>query len=115
HIPGVLLTSPNEPFDQARASAAGAVGWIAKPFQTSALLEQVKKAFTTKPLTTQPAPVRPAPTQAAPEPTPGPPTVIVDQRIPTEVPPVRVPTVNTAISPALRADPPPPPPDISIP
>ncbi|MBE0596977.1 MAG: response regulator, partial [Desulfuromonadales bacterium] len=34
HIPVLLLTGTFEPFDEAKAKAAGADSWIAKPFES---------------------------------------------------------------------------------
>ncbi|MEZ4483348.1 MAG: response regulator [Syntrophotaleaceae bacterium] len=40
-IPVLLLSGTFEAFDESKALAAGADGWIAKPFESQALLEQI--------------------------------------------------------------------------
>src|SRR5258705_2771822 len=66
HVPVLLLTGTFEAFDQARASAVGAAGHVAKPFEAQTLVDRVKQ-----PLAAAPAPksaaARPA---AAPAPAP---------------------------------------------
>jgi CheY-like chemotaxis protein len=41
-VPVLLLTGTFEPFDEAKAQACGADGWIAKPFESQALISRVK-------------------------------------------------------------------------
>lgn len=43
HIPVLLLTGAFEPFDQARAKAAGCEGFLAKPFEPQTLIAKVKE------------------------------------------------------------------------
>ncbi|NLC69892.1 MAG: response regulator [Desulfuromonadaceae bacterium] len=42
HIPILLLVGSFEPFDEEKARAIGADGWIAKPFETQALIGKVQ-------------------------------------------------------------------------
>ncbi|NLV24992.1 MAG: response regulator [Deltaproteobacteria bacterium] len=42
HIPILLLVGSFEPFDEEKARAIGADGWIAKPFETQALISKVQ-------------------------------------------------------------------------
>lgn len=42
NVPVLLLTGAFEPFDEARARMVGADGWIAKPFESQALLDKVE-------------------------------------------------------------------------
>ena len=42
-VPVLLLSGTFEPFDESKALAAGADGWIAKPFESQALLEQIEE------------------------------------------------------------------------
>jgi CheY-like chemotaxis protein len=62
HIPVLLLTGTFEAFDQARATAVGAAGHVAKPFEAQTLVDRVKQL-----LAAAPAPARPA-AAAAPAP-----------------------------------------------
>lgn len=41
-VPVLLLTGTFEPFDEGKAAAAGADGWIAKPFESQALIDRVE-------------------------------------------------------------------------
>jgi CheY-like chemotaxis protein len=102
HIPVVLLTSPNEAFDEARAKSVGAISWLPKPFQSQALSDQLKNA-----LAPRPAPVPPPPVPA--------PAVIVPPA-PAIAAPIAAPAAP-AFEPAMviPAMPPPPPADISMP
>lgn len=62
-IPVLLLAGTFEPFDEAKARQAGADGWIAKPFESQALIDRVED------LLARPRPaveVAPAPAPAAP-------------------------------------------------
>jgi CheY-like chemotaxis protein len=43
HIPVLLLAGTFEPFDEAKARKAGAEGWIAKPFESQALIDRVEE------------------------------------------------------------------------
>lgn len=42
-VPVLLLTGTFEPFDEAKAQACGADGWIAKPFESQTLITRVKE------------------------------------------------------------------------
>lgn len=42
-VPVLLLTGTFEPFDEAKAAAAGADSWIAKPFESQALIDRVQE------------------------------------------------------------------------
>jgi CheY-like chemotaxis protein len=75
-IPVLLLTGTFEPFDENKARAAGADSWIAKPFESQALIDRVEELLARPP---QPSPVVAAP----PAPAAVPPAV---QAVPT--PPV---------------------------
>lgn len=80
-MPILLLASANEAFDENKARACGADGWIPKPFTSSALIEQVRTLLaTSRPATrpparpTQPPPARPSaapPARPAPTQPPG--------------------------------------------
>jgi CheY-like chemotaxis protein len=60
HIPVLLLTGTFEAFDEARASAAGAAGHVAKPFEAQTLVDQVKRLLNeSAPPVQQAAPVAP--------------------------------------------------------
>ncbi len=77
-VPVLLLTGTFEPFDEEKAVSSGANGWIAKPFESQALIEKVEKLIAggapaaaaappTPPQPAAPAPAQPAaPTPAAP-------------------------------------------------
>src|SRR5262245_28046607 len=70
HIPVLLLTGTFEAFDQARASAVGAAGHVAKPFEAQTLVDRVKQLLAAAPAGARPAS---APTPAAaPAVAPGP-------------------------------------------
>ncbi len=60
HVPVLLLTGTFEAFDQARATAVGAAGHVAKPFEAQTLVDRVKQL-----LAAAPAPRASAP-QSAP-------------------------------------------------
>jgi CheY-like chemotaxis protein len=69
HIPVLLLTGTFEAFDQARASAVGAAGHVAKPFEAQTLVDRVKQLLAAAPAA-RPVPVAarapaPAPVAAA--------------------------------------------------
>ncbi|MFN7966044.1 MAG: response regulator [Acidobacteriota bacterium] len=44
-VPVLLLTGAYEPFDEERASRAGAVGFLAKPFETRLLMQRVEEVL----------------------------------------------------------------------
>src|SRR5882672_11115398 len=71
HVPVLLLTGTFEAFDQARASAVGAAGHVAKPFEAQTLVDRVKQLLAAAPA---PAPraavVRPASAPPVPAPAP---------------------------------------------
>lgn len=105
-MPILLLASANEPFDENKARAAGADGWIPKPFQTQALVDEVRRLFASGAQTarpparpTQPPPVRPQSPHGAPT---APPTA--RPRPPTQPPPAR----PAAPPPGVATRPPPP-------
>lgn len=52
-VPVLLLTGTFEPFDENRARAVGADSWIAKPFESQALIDRVEELLARPP---QPAP-----------------------------------------------------------
>jgi CheY-like chemotaxis protein len=72
HIPVLLLTGTFEAFDQARASAVGAAGHVAKPFEAQTLVDRVKQLLAAAPASfaqraegeRSPSGVRPAPATA---------------------------------------------------
>ena len=66
-VPVLLLSGTFEPFDEDRARSSGADSWIAKPFESQALIDRVEQL-----LSAVPAPVAAAPSVAAPSPQPGP-------------------------------------------
>lgn len=67
-IPVLLLAGTFEPFDEAKARKAGADGWIAKPFESQALIDRVEELLA-RPRTPVVAAPIPAPAAApAPEP-----------------------------------------------
>lgn len=74
-VPVLLLTGTFEPFDENKARAAGADSWIAKPFESQALIDRVEELLARVP---QPAPVVQAPATAP-----------VVQPAPQEPPPVQ--------------------------
>jgi CheY-like chemotaxis protein len=49
NIPVLLLTGTFEPFDENKAIAAGADSWIAKPFESQALIDRVEELLTKAP------------------------------------------------------------------
>jgi len=67
HVPVLLLTGTFEAFDQARATAVGAAGHVAKPFEAQTLVDRVKRLLAAAPAAPKAAAVRPA---AAPAPAP---------------------------------------------
>lgn len=64
-IPVVLLSSKQNPFDPARAQAAGADEHIDKPYDTAKAIELVKRVLT-KGISVAPAPIAAAPIAQAP-------------------------------------------------
>lgn len=106
-MPILLLASANEPFDENKARAAGADGWIAKPFQTQALIDEVRRLFSGSAQASRPAPARPTqPPPARPQgaPTAPPPA---RPRPATQPPPAR--PAPVAATGATRPPPPRPP------
>jgi CheY-like chemotaxis protein len=69
HIPVLLLTGTFEPFDEAKARASGADSWIAKPFESQALIERVEQLLASPPAPAA-APAAEEPVFAAGEPVP---------------------------------------------
>src|SRR5688572_8925676 len=67
HVPVLLLTGTFEAFDQARASAVGAAGHVAKPFEAQTLVDRVKQLLAAATAPAKPPAVRPV---AAPAPAP---------------------------------------------
>src|SRR4030095_10967816 len=64
HVPVLLLTGTFEAFDQARATAVGAAGHVAKPFEAQTLVDRVKQLLASAPA------ARPTAPRAAAAPTP---------------------------------------------
>ncbi len=64
-IPVLLLAGTFEPFDEAKARKAGADGWIAKPFESQALIDRVEELLA-RPRTPVAPPMAPAPAAAPP-------------------------------------------------
>jgi CheY-like chemotaxis protein len=74
-VPVLLLTGTFEPFDEDKARAAGADSWIAKPFESQALIDRVEELLarpqpqaapaTETPVAAAVAPAAPAPEAAA--------------------------------------------------
>src|SRR5258705_961961 len=67
HVPVLLLTGTFEAFDQARATAVGAAGHVAKPFEAQTLVDRVKQLLASAPAAPKAPAARPA---AAPAPAP---------------------------------------------
>jgi CheY-like chemotaxis protein len=67
HVPVLLLTGTFEAFDQARATAVGAAGHVAKPFEAQTLVDRVKQLLAAAPPAAKAPATRPA---AAPAPAP---------------------------------------------
>jgi len=71
-VPVLLLTGTFEPFDEERARAAGAEDWIAKPFESQALIDKVEDLLAKggqahpAPATVSPETVKAAPTPVSP-------------------------------------------------
>ncbi len=55
HIPFLLLTGTFEPFDEGKAKVAGADSWIAKPFESQALIDRVEELLARGVTTAAPA------------------------------------------------------------
>jgi CheY-like chemotaxis protein len=64
HVPVLLLTGTFEAFDQARATAVGAAGHVAKPFEAQTLVDRVKQLLAAAPAPRASAPRLPAPAPA---------------------------------------------------
>jgi CheY-like chemotaxis protein len=54
HVPVLLLASPFEPLDRARAEACGVAGEIAKPYEPAQLVARVRELLTPPPAVSQP-------------------------------------------------------------
>lgn len=65
HIPVMLLAGTFEPFDENRARAARADGFLPKPFDSTTFLEKVRAFVGAAPASQAPAPQAPAPAPAA--------------------------------------------------
>jgi CheY-like chemotaxis protein len=65
HVPVLLLTGTFEAFDQARATAVGAAGHVAKPFEAQTLVDRVKQLLAAAPAAPKAVAARPAPAPAA--------------------------------------------------
>lgn len=59
HIPVLLLAGTHEPFDENKGKAAGADGYIIKPFESQVLLDRVRELLEKKsaPAVSKPAPI----------------------------------------------------------
>ncbi|NIQ95085.1 MAG: response regulator [Desulfuromonadales bacterium] len=68
-VPVLLLTGTFEPFDEERARAVGADDWIAKPFESQALIDKVEALLASG---AQAPPAEPAEAPKAPAPEPEP-------------------------------------------
>lgn len=78
NIPVLLLTGTFEPFDENKARSVGADSWIAKPFESQALIDRVEEllarlpepaaAVATAPAAAAAEPLAPLPAAAAPVP-----------------------------------------------
>jgi CheY-like chemotaxis protein len=66
HIPVLLLTGTFEAFDEQRATAAGAAGHVAKPFEAQTLVDRVHQLLEAAQAAAARAPAAPAPAAAAP-------------------------------------------------
>lgn len=66
-VPVLLLTGTFEPFDEEKAVSSGANGWIAKPFESQALIEKVEALIGGGPAATPAQTAGPA-QPAAPQP-----------------------------------------------
>jgi len=92
HVPVLLLAGSFEPFDEAKARAAGADAWIEKPFESQALIDKVATLLAAAPAVVV-APLPPPPV-TRPEPVVAQPDPFADIRFP--APPVPVSPTLTA-------------------
>ncbi|AMV72964.1 hypothetical protein JCM30471_36080 [Desulfuromonas carbonis] len=74
-VPVLLLSGTFEPFDEEKARSCGAESWIAKPFESQALIDRVEQLLSavpapaaTPPVAPSPPPETPAAVAAAPPP-----------------------------------------------
>jgi CheY-like chemotaxis protein len=65
-VPVLLLTGTFEPFDENKARVAGADSWIAKPFESQALIDRVEELLARPRQTAEPAAETPVAAAAAP-------------------------------------------------
>jgi CheY-like chemotaxis protein len=89
HIPVVLLTGAFEPVDQARATAVGCDGVLAKPFEPHMVISRVKQLLKGA---SGSASARPGPAAAAPSQAAAPTAIAPDVRV--QEPPTAVETVS---------------------
>lgn len=108
-MPILLLASANEPFDENKARASGADGWLPKPFQSQALIEQVRKLLSTPRAGAPARPASVAPPARPPQPAAARPSVAPPARPAGAPPPVR----PSGVVPGAR--PPPPRPGATVP
>lgn len=100
HIPVVLLTGAFEPVDQARATAVGCDGVLAKPFEPHMVISRVKQLLKAASGSASP---RPGPSPAAPQ-TAAPTSAAPDVRAPETQPPAS-PSVVDVVSPGTSHEP----------
>ncbi len=101
HIPVVLLTGAFEPVDQARATAVGCDGVLAKPFEPHMVISRVKQLLKAAGGTASPRP-SPAPPQTAVQ-TPVAPDVRVSEPQPAPAPVVDPVSVLTSSEPGSKS------------
>lgn len=111
HIPVLLLTGAFEPVDEARASAVGCDGVLAKPFEPDVVVARVKELLA-RPRQASPTPGAVAPTAAPSRPeapaavAPAPPQAPKPVAAPTPPPlvfPVKTPATATAVAAPVAA------------